>query len=336
MHIKEKVDIECGSFSPLKTPSVMTTKLYQLLSVNDDEDIHLVNASTTKSKDKRRQMASTSVRNLASHICAVAYSNTRPITEKWKQPKHLSRGAIELLKFLKDVTGAHFRPILPAYILNEDCSSQYYFSGTTTNDQGYNGWARVKTKTLESKNKDSIWSNNDTTEGVCKGIRTKYACGGSAAGFLYPICIMISGLSKEELPNDQCVVVPIIGLSINGHIDPRNNEEGYMCLIGANYPQKHFFDWYNENITYPTIKCIRKKYNPMSQGNAEEGQIPIEQEVCMWGDSDIPYLQQMTDPERIKKSISRGIYFAKIGAKITETSQPLDLGPFFKILKKSR
>ena len=56
----------------------------------------------------------------------------------------------------------------------------------------------------------------------------------------------------------------------------------------------------------------------------------------MWGDSDIPYLQQMTDPERIHKSISRGVFFAKIGAKITETPQPLDLGPFFKVFKKGR
>ena len=54
----------------------------------------------------------------------------------------------------------------------------------------------------------------------------------------------------------------------------------------------------------------------------------------MWGDSDIPYLQQMTDPERIKKIISRGVYFTKIGAKIAEVSQPLDLDPFFKVLKK--
>ena len=50
----------------------------------------------------------------------------------------------------------------------------------------------------------------------------------------------------------------------------------------------------------------------------------------MWGDSDIPYLQQMTSPERIATSIKRGIFFAKIGVKITETSQPLDLGPFLK------
>ena len=34
--------------------------------------------------------------------------------------------------------------------------------------------------------------------------------------------------------------------------------------------------------------------------------------------------------------MKRGIYFSKIGAKIIETSQPLALGPFFKILKASR
>ena len=57
----------------------------------------------------------------------------------------------------------------------------------------------------------------------------------------------------------------------------------------------------------------------------------MDQEVCIWGYSDIPYLQQTIDPERIKLNISCGVYFAKIGAKIIETSQPLDLGPFFKI-----
>ena len=55
----------------------------------------------------------------------------------------------------------------------------------------------------------------------------------------------------------------------------------------------------------------------------------------MWGDSDIPYLQQMTSPDRIVKSLSRGIFLAKIGAKISEISQPLDLGTFFKVLNVS-
>ena len=55
----------------------------------------------------------------------------------------------------------------------------------------------------------------------------------------------------------------------------------------------------------------------------------------MWGDSNIPYLQQMTSLDRVKASVSRGVFFAKIGAKITETFQLLDLGPYFKSLKVS-
>ena len=33
--------------------------------------------------------------------------------------------------------------------------------------------------------------------------------------------------------------------------------------------------------------------------------------------------------------MKKGIHFPKIGAKIIETFQPLDLGPYFKILKSS-
>ena len=99
--------------------------------------------------------------------------------------------------------------------------------------------------------------------------------------------------------------------------------------------QKHFFEWFNETITYPTIKIIRKKINPLTTEQTQEGSIPSDQEACMLGDSDILYLQQMTSPELIKASVSRGMFFAKIGAKITETFQLLDLGPYFKSLKVS-
>ena len=67
----------------------------------------------------------------------------------------------------------------------------------------------------------------------------------------------------------------------------------------------------------------------------EEGKISVTENVCMWGDNEIPYLQQMMSPDRIKVSLKRGIYFAKIGVKITEISQPLDLGPHFKVLKST-
>ena len=69
----------------------------------------------------------------------------------------------------------------------------------------------------------------------------------------------------------------------------------------------------------------------MTVGDDEE--VPIDQRFVMWGDSDIPYLQKMTSSKNIDLSIKKGIFFTIIGAKITETSQPLDLGPYFKVLK---
>lgn len=98
----------------------------------------------------------------------------------------------------------------------------------------------------------------------------KYACGGSSAGCICPIWIVVSGLLKDELPNDDFVVIHIEGLSINGHIDPRNRHVECMCLIGANDPQKHVFDWHNENRPYPTIRSIKKIYNPLSTSYAVE------------------------------------------------------------------
>ena len=74
-----------------------------------------------------------------------------------------------------------------------------------------------------------------------KGIRIKYTCGGSAAEFLYPICIIVSGLSKDELLNDQFFIVLIIGLSINGHIGPINKEVEYMCVDWRKLSSKAFF-----------------------------------------------------------------------------------------------
>ena len=76
-----------------------------------------------KIKDQRRQMESTSVSNLARHIAA-----------------DLPQGFRKLLEIIKQMTGGHFVPVQHGYILNDDCSSHYYFSGTAKNDTSNNGW----------------------------------------------------------------------------------------------------------------------------------------------------------------------------------------------------
>ena len=45
-------------------------------------------------------------------------------------------------------------------------------------------------------------------------------------------------------------------------------------------------------------------------------------------------MKQISDLDKAKESLSNCVYHSKINAKITETSQPIDLGPNFKELKK--
>ena len=56
------------------------------------------------------------------------------------------------------------------------------------------------TQSLKCRDRDSLWTADETKDTVYKGLRVKFACGGSAGGFIYPICILVSGLSENELP----------------------------------------------------------------------------------------------------------------------------------------
>ena len=112
--MRETTDNESGKYYAAKPLCKNTSDMYQLLVVNDDPDVHIVNEKGTKTKDNRRQMDSTSVRNLASHLEAVSYSNFRPIDEKWSRPKNLSQYSCKLLYIRLHVIGAHFKPIFPA------------------------------------------------------------------------------------------------------------------------------------------------------------------------------------------------------------------------------
>lgn len=87
-------------------------------------------------KSKRRQMVTTSIRNLVSHISAILYSNFRPVLDKREQPKHMATGSATcFIPIIEKVIGAHIKSIHPVYLLNEDYSSQYYYTGTSADSK---------------------------------------------------------------------------------------------------------------------------------------------------------------------------------------------------------
>ena len=80
--VQEHTKTGCGEHGQANKPSLQNTWFYQLLICNENPDVHLVNEGTLNNNNRRRQMASTSVRNLTSHITTVAYANFRPVPEK--------------------------------------------------------------------------------------------------------------------------------------------------------------------------------------------------------------------------------------------------------------
>lgn len=173
---------------------------------------------------------------------------------------------------------------------------------------------------LLSRDKDSMWTNNESGSNMFKANRVRFACGGRGGDFMHPICILVSNLSDKEMPSIDFYVQPIKGLSINGHVDPQSEEVGYLCIMINDVSQQRFFDWFYKNVKCDTLANVRKRFNPMRVEMLPNEEIPVGQRFVMWGDSDIPYLQHMTTHQRVEASSKLGLYYAKIGAKITENA----------------
>ena len=84
--------------------------------------------------------------------------------------KGFAAGLLYTINMIKKVTGSYFKPILPAFLLNEDCTSQYYCSGSLKGDHVNNGWSRVTEENWDLRGTDAI--------------RVKFACVCSGGGFL--------------------------------------------------------------------------------------------------------------------------------------------------------
>ena len=121
------------------------------------------------------------------------------------------------------------------------------------------------------------------------------------------------------------------GLNVNVEVDINDPSEGYVCFMRKKVPQTRFFDCYYKHVAVPFVNTVRTRYNPQSPKSDASNNINLD--VILWDDSDISYLRQLTDPGRMKDSLYHGVYHAKIGVQITETIQPLNLRPNFKILK---
>ena len=111
-------------------------------------------------KCRRRQMASTSIRNLLAHIAVVSFVHFILSTFKWPHLRNLSDGAKQFILILERTFAAPFKPRPPHHIFNTDTTSQYYYTGVKK-IENKKLFTRVNKNALENKSSHSLWKDSD-------------------------------------------------------------------------------------------------------------------------------------------------------------------------------
>ena len=137
------------------------------------------------------------------------------------------------------------KPIRPQMIINIDASSMYAYEGVVTKDsmQPMHRWTRVIEDSIvdDERNTSSYWKDDDDDKSNKNGIRVKYTCGIAGCGSIFPIVMQFSGLSEQYMPEKEFVVLEIPGLCVNGHLDLRSEEIGYVCFMRRDCKQLALF-----------------------------------------------------------------------------------------------
>ena len=129
------MDESNGSSVTLPAPSANLLKKCNY-SLADQEGVSFVKPSGARPKGARKQMASSSLRNLAAHtattICSIF------VKSKYNPPDGLCKGAILAHKIIEEITGQEMKPIEPFQTGNCDMTLMFVWEGTASEHQSSN------------------------------------------------------------------------------------------------------------------------------------------------------------------------------------------------------
>ena len=181
--ICQKIVESNGSSVTLPTPSVNLLKKYKY-SFPDQEGVSFVKSSGACPQGARRQMASSSLRNLAAHIITTIFTSF--VKGKYNPPEGLCKGASLAHKIIEDITGQEVKPIEPFQTGNCDMTTMFVWKGTASKHQSSNNWARVSTAS-QAKGERFVTSYYVNSEEVkCNGLTVKWCDGIFASGHFLP------------------------------------------------------------------------------------------------------------------------------------------------------
>ena len=138
-------------------------------------------------------------------------------------------------------------PVLPQLVTSTDETTMFITSTIIKNKEVWYLYAKAVAERdiLDSSKRDN-YSTAMSGDAHCRGLRITMNNTFTAGGRVAPPFICVYGLSPDEMPGDEIVLVPIKGLVIgadqNGSMD-----EGYICFIRGKYDPKNGTEQDKEN-----------------------------------------------------------------------------------------
>ena len=132
-------------------------------------------------------------------------------------------------------------PVLPNLATTTDDITIFATSSIVNNKDRYYVVTRQQELKNELVNSGSRNHYKDTPSGDahCKGVRIVISNTFSGGGLSAPLFISVFGLTEEELPKDDGIIIEVPRLCNGSHQDIYAQGIGYLCFVRSNNKQEH-------------------------------------------------------------------------------------------------
>ena len=333
--------------------------------------------TTVSNKTESRSSAEWSIRStisylvvvLATHFVYAEPSQFHPklnsidssIAEVWKMVK-LENNKVLSIEGITNIVETLI-PVLPHLVTSTDETTVFITSKMINNKEVWYLYAKpVGNNNTDSSKRDN-YSTSLSGDAHCRGLRITLNNTFTAGGRVAPAFVCVYGLSANEMPGDEIVLLPIDGL-VCGSDQTGSTEKGYICFIRGKYDpnanegnenivsvdedanenesietsedtqpaskESRVAQLYRDTVYYPFIHSIRTNNYRMDE-NTEE--IPTNLSAVCWMDGCYGQLNLLTREEVLKKEAELKIVCNKHSAARTGVEQAADVGPMFKLVK---
>ena len=218
------------------------------------------------------------------------------------------------------------RPVKPQYLYSTDDTICYVFEGKGEKELPFR---LVSSLSLENAGTRSRYKKDDSK--AMNGLRVKFTFTFFGAGTSAPTYISICGLTEREMPEDECIVLEIEGLSSTvGCANVGGSNKGMLVLMrGDTDGDKRRCKIYRNDVLVPFVNSTRSLFDDWSEGSA----ILDSQRAICWCDGDIQQISTIVADDSPALLAENKICANKQNAARTGTEQAADLTKTFKVMQ---